>query len=486
MSQDTNAVLQLSKNSINIRMYDLQNGQGDCLLIRFLDDNDSPFNILIDCGSFWRTAGANNMFEKVVEDIAKITQDHINILIITHEHWDHLSGFDFAKEKFKQIMVDELWVAWTENVEGDELAEALHDKYESELNALSAITAKLQAARDPWAKPINALLSLSKNSDRVMDNILETISSNPPRFCNPQEPPITIPGLSNLRFYIIAPHKNKGKLTNLRAEKAIHGEPLLIDEATSLSTAVLSSFGKKKLNSKERLKNKYLTNYCLPFDPKYGLTKKAAISYRINDELFFEGYCDPNNPENNWRNIKDDWLYSAGNLALQIDSYTNNTSLVMAIEMLNTGKVLLFTGDAESENWETWKECNWTFNDPNGHPINKTGDQLIGSTGLYKVAHHGSENGTVQNILESMNADLIAMIPVNRKKALDKKGWDHPNESVYTEIIKQTKGRVIRADERIPATKHPELSLDKWNAFKNNVYGSTRNIKDLWIEYRFS
>ena len=46
----------------------------------------------------------------------------------------------------------------------------------------------------------------------------------------------------------------------------------------------------------------------------------------------------------------------ASDLALQLDSVTNNTSLVLAIERIADGKVLLFPADAQEGNWLSWHD----------------------------------------------------------------------------------------------------------------------------------
>lgn len=486
MPPENSSVLELSKGSINIRMYDLDKGEGDCFLLRFLDDNDKPFHILIDCGIFWRTEGEKTRLNDVAKDIATITENHINILVVTHEHWDHLAGFEFAADKFNAIEIDEVWLTWTENTPDDELAESLRKKYEDELQALIAVTEKFEAADDPWIKPVKDVLSYSKGSNRLMDKVRNDLSPNPPRFCYPEDPPITLPGVSNLRFFVLGPPRDKSQLMKLEAEKAVHGDPMMIDEATSFTAAVFSSFGKKKLNSEERLKNQYLYDHSLPFDDKYGLVKKDALALKVNDELFFESHYGPDDSEKTWRHIENDWLYSAGNLALQMDDYTNNTSLVLAIEMLGTSKVLLFTGDAEAGNWESWKDREWTINVSEGNSVKRTGMDLVKQTAFYKVAHHGSKNGTLVDYLEQMRNDLVVMIPVNQTWAREKKGWEHPDKNLYDELIDKTSGRIIRADNRIAEDKPPKLSVDEWVTFKTNIYGGTKVSNDLWIEYKFS
>ena len=54
-----------------------------------------------------------------------------------------------------------------------------------------------------------------------------------------------------------------------------------------------------------------------------------------------------------WRRIDGDWAAGAAAFALQLDSDTNNTSLALAFE-LPGGRVLLFPGDAQVGNWESW------------------------------------------------------------------------------------------------------------------------------------
>ena len=56
-----------------------------------------------------------------------------------------------------------------------------------------------------------------------------------------------------------------------------------------------------------------------------------------------------------WRSISTDWLAASSTMALQLDSATNNTSLVLAIELGNQD-VLLFVADAQVGNWLSWQD----------------------------------------------------------------------------------------------------------------------------------
>lgn len=114
------------------------------------------------------------------------------------------------------------------------------------------------------------------------------------------------------------------------------------------------------------------------------------------------------NNVNKWKTIDHDWLEQASRLALYLDTYTNNSSLVLAIELVKSGKVLLFAADAQTGNWLSWFDVKFENEQVST-------DYLLANTVFYKVGHHGSHNATLVKGLESMtHKDLIAMIPVDK------------------------------------------------------------------------
>jgi len=149
--------------------------------------------------------------------------------------------------------------------------------------------------------------------------------------------------------------------------------------------------------------------------------------------------------DQSWRRIDTDWLAASANLALQLDSATNNTSLVLAIE-LGDGKVLLFAADAQVGNWLSWQDLSWTMG---GETI--TGPDLLKRTHLYKTGHHGSHNATLREKgLEMMSELEIALIPVDHEMAL-KKGWGKmPLAELEQRLNAITKGCVLRIDKEVP------------------------------------
>ena len=66
----------------------------------------------------------------------------IDVLAITHEHWDHLSGFNQAADSFEKLTVDSVWVAWTEDP-NDDLAKQLKSELGKAEEALAACATAL-------------------------------------------------------------------------------------------------------------------------------------------------------------------------------------------------------------------------------------------------------------------------------------------------------------------------------------------------------
>lgn len=163
-------------------------------------------------------------------------------------------------------------------------------------------------------------------------------------------------------------------------------------------------------------------------------------------------------PAEAWRQIEEDWLGgAAGELALQLDAHTNNTSLMLAVELSRGGRVLLFPGDAQVGNWLSWDAVRWS-----GAGAGVTAEDLLARTVLYKVGHHGSHNTTLrQRGLESMTSrDLVALVPVDRRMA-ELRRWRMPHPPLYQRLQELTQGRVVLADAGSPAAKpriYPSMS----------------------------
>jgi hypothetical protein len=176
-----------------------------------------------------------------------------------------------------------------------------------------------------------------------------------------------------------------------------------------------------------------------------------------------------------WRTIDGDWMQPAEALALYLDTFTNNSSLVLAIELVESGKVLLFAADAQTGNWLSWQAVKWE------NPAVKT-DDLLARTVFYKVGHHASHNATLVEAFEKMvHPDLVALIPVHKQDPNIKKqnGWKMPARNLFRRLKEKTLCRVLQMDNVNPPECNPTKASVK-AAWKK--VGIKPKVTDLAIE----
>jgi hypothetical protein len=93
--------------SITLRAYNVL--FGDALLVSW-DEDDGPHHAWIDFGNFHNDA--NPVFEKVYTDVLSRTAGHLDLLVITHRHMDHMEGFYSLRKRFKtDFTIERLWHA---------------------------------------------------------------------------------------------------------------------------------------------------------------------------------------------------------------------------------------------------------------------------------------------------------------------------------------------------------------------------------------
>ena len=106
-----------SEREVAIRMYNV--GFGDAFLL-LLPDGDKQRRILFDCGSIEASPGMT--MRKIVERIVRDVTDadgvaRIDVVVATHRHKDHVSGFGQAA--WGDVAVKEVWMPWTEYMNFD-------------------------------------------------------------------------------------------------------------------------------------------------------------------------------------------------------------------------------------------------------------------------------------------------------------------------------------------------------------------------------
>jgi beta-lactamase superfamily II metal-dependent hydrolase len=482
--------------SVKIRMYDT-GSVGDCLLLLFMTDAAISFSLLIDCGG-WNTTSSS--VTPCVQDIHDTCNGKLDLLIVTHQHEDHVSGFNQARTVFDTITVNEVWMSWIENPE-DSIAKLLKDAYGKKLQSLKqSISANLVRMRrftggdDRQQKIMKAkqarmmqaleLLKFEEGSSygaklavgkRTNDDAMAYVKGkgNTIKYLLPGRVMKLMPGEPGIKCYVLGPPRDK----DMRYFKIDEEEDEMYHLAMR-ADARAAAFGEEE-ETPLRTGGIFINDIALedgvsPFRDEYQMERSEQAA-------FMKMY---NGTAMRWRQIETDWMESDAAIAMRITRLTNNTSLAIAIE-LPDGNVLLLPADAQSGNWMGWHKTDVMkkLKDRGGKDTN----ELLRDTVFYKVGHHGSHNGTASRSgLDKMTSEnLVAMMPLVQAKVPSAWGGaaNFPAGPLYEMLIDRTHGRVIRTDEGIIKKASAVARRNELSAAKRNEFEAACKKRDHYVEY---
>jgi hypothetical protein len=421
-----------------IRMY--RQGLGDFFLLTLPRASGKDFHMLIDCGVIIGTANGKANMQRLVKSLAADPGGTIDVLVVTHRHADHVSGFLQAEDVFKTLHVGEVWMSWIENP-ADKLGKQVLSTHKGAEDTLRASAAKLNAmGMEAEGNEVANLLGfrdvgLAGLTIGTTDQAVENAKSlGTLRFLRPDNPPRTLDGVAANVFVLGPPHDIAalGKMNPSKTDPETYGlvamQSLLRDLAPALGVDVSGSGGDNGNGN--------------PF----GANWEIPLSKKDSPDFFRANYF---GEDSGWRRIDQDWFMGASALALAFDEAVNNTSLVLAIQ-LDGGDVLLFAADAQVGNWLSWQSLKWKLPAPQTGTI--TGPDLLSRAIFYKVGHHASHNGTLEaQGLELMENILFAMISVDEEMALKKNWGQMPFAALLKALNAHTAQRTIRSDKTVPA-----------------------------------
>ncbi len=448
----------------------------------------------------------NDRIKRVVEDIAdhvKATK-RIDLLVITHEHYDHLSGF-CEQDIWKNIQIGELWMAWTENPD-DAQAQALRARFTKGKQALAKVAEAAQAmALDDSLRnalalsafvgpPAFALAEKAKENGRPRStrDMIEVMRAKVPpdkiRHLTPGQ--VLPPGQAfGFKVYVLGPPRDETYLKKDTPSAGAAKEVYLTrtDEAEVVEAMATARMTRPLPFSQDVAQNSapLLPPSEKPFAGIHLMDRERLQTGKDLRAAVMAAY---DNPADGYRKIDDVWTGAAESLALKMDSDTNNTSLALGFE-LPDGRVLLFPGDAQVGNWLSWRNQTYPPKPLKGQPPPKTIDDILSRVVFYKVGHHGSHNATLREFgLEKMtDPRLTAAIPVveavaaiqGKGKAEAGKGWAMPYGDLFTRLKARTGGRIVKGDgdmaAEIEAFAKKEGDPDKSFRVKHGPGG-------LWVE----
>jgi hypothetical protein len=497
----------------SVRMY--RQGLGDCFLITLPKQDRSPWHMLIDCGVILGTQSVSDRLSEIIADLAADTCGRVDVLVITHEHYDHVAAFaglnslfcaSDQERKDGQLQVGEVWFAWTEDPD-DPLGQKLNKARTAQVNQLAAMVGQLQSSNRAISPATSAmadgvielmaffglgpedLLQARANlagqgmaanaagggqkhlgaTAQAMENARALGGRNGEhiRYWKPGDTPWSSADLPGVRIYALGPPRDEEMLKKTFVANEVY-------HLAASDAGNNAFFGAAALGSSNATDGS--DKWC-PFDQAYsrelrdpqqgGDLRMPDATAEFLQRHYYGPGSDMGDQDQSWRRIDEDWLGNAAQFALNLDSATNNTSLVLAIELSPGGEVLLFPADAQVGNWLSWQQVNWTMDG------NKTisATDLLKRTVFYKVGHHGSHNATLrEHGLELMPHGLAALLPVDHEMAV-KKHWDGMPLPGLLEALKARDGVVLRMDDdHLPDDKRFRASEKHGKSFAGPLF----------------
>ena len=434
---------------VHVRMY--CQGLGDCFLVRFETEENTFFDLLIDCGIYKASPDAGDLMNLVVDDIIETTKDaknkngHLNLLVVTHEHWDHISGFAQALPKFKAMTIDRTWQAWTED-ESEPVAKDLLKKFKKSKAAL--VGAMRDADKRPGAAKSQALTDAFQvmgffgvdkkgDEDDAYTKIKAMLAEKNLEFLSPGI--VELIDDTGVQIFVLGPPKSVAAIGK--------DDPGAKDGYHKQKTALFQNFDAKLGAVLSGMNDDVdVDDQTRPFNESHAIPVDLARQTDFFQNLY--GF-DDGHPEY-FRSIDDMAYETLGNLALRLDSHINNTSLVLALK-LPSGDVLLFPGDAQAGNWKSWADLKTPLEftvKKEGKTEKTNAHELLAATVFYKVGHHGSHNATPKTYgLELMtNPRLRALVPVDHTIAVGAGYGEMPLIEIMEALKTRTEGAVFRSD----------------------------------------
>jgi beta-lactamase superfamily II metal-dependent hydrolase len=396
-----------SASGIRIRMYRV--GFGDFFLVSLRRDGEIK-HILIDCGVF---AADQNSIEHAIEHLAQETEKQLALVIMTHRHADHISGFAVGKNIFKGFTVDRVWMPWFEN--------------RKDPGAL-AVQRNLTA----MATTLQATLAARGLDD---DNPLRLMAAN-------VTGDLSAAGRSNAVALDVlhGGFKNPAPVDYYKAgDTATLPESLV---AIGLTANILGPPGPDRLDLVKMMDNsKY--QYLLRDTSDTGAPPSINRVYRTNASEYPKEAFELFSEARIAKTVRAAQPDVAAALAQQADKTLNNQSLIVCFTY--NGKTMLFVGDAQWGNWDNFLFDGVVVSD--NTPLLSASKAILQNLDFYKVGHHGSRNATPVPAVTSMRDGVVAMCSTQPGAYGESPNTQVPQQNLLDALDKKTAHRLARSDQ---------------------------------------
>jgi hypothetical protein len=392
-------------SSITVRMYNV--GFGDCFLLTFhYAVSERPErHMLIDFGSSAAPRRApKHYMRRVAEDIARQTKSKLDVLVATHRHRDHISGFASdgagAGKIIAALKPDHVILPWTEDP--DAAPDARAARFLGSLETMHALAAAaLRMSRNPEFAGRDTRAQLQFLGDDNLKNLsaVENLISMGKRgkawYVNAGMALNTL--LPGVNITVLGPPTLE-QSDSIRAERA--RDPHEFWQFCNFWEARLRTL---EAPSKSRTP---------PDDPPPSVRWFIQQTRRVEAAQMLD-------------------------LVRELDTVLNNTSVILLLEA--GSRKLLFPGDAQIENWAfALRNHSWR--------------KLLADVNLYKVGHHGSLNATPKSLWKLFGHKGADQQPERLQSLCSTRSGKHGNARAGTEVPRRMLVEELRKNSAFVST----------------------------------
>jgi hypothetical protein len=415
--------------SLTIRTY--QVGFGDCFLLSFEYPAEKK-HVLIDFGSTGLPKDApDNLMQQVAKQIKADCENKLHVVVATHRHKDHISGFATKADKtgtgdiIAALKPDLVVQPWTEEpgLQPDATAPAEGNGQKNPQRLYAASLAQMQ----------NYFEVALQNLDGLRD-MIDSVQ------------------LAELDFLGDDNISNRSAIENLMAmgkdgkSSYVHfGKSSRLEEV--LPGVKVTVLGPPTLEQSQAIRSEKSKDP----DEFWQLTRLDTPAFAAPPRkcLFENAEVEDNPIYARWFREQAAQVHAESLLSLVriLDDAMNNTSVILLFDV--GGKLLLFPGDAQIENWSYALK-------------HEDIQERLKAVSVYKVGHHGSLNATPKASLWSFFQFKNEKEGENRLcTLLSTMEGKHGSVKSHTEVPREALLNELKTESNLTATntyKAGELS----------------------------